>query len=105
MYSSGAPPLPPGRPPQTVVVPAEFSVQQPLWQNGLQLKKHLLELIEHAVLLKAVYVFHSSYLITRGLSRRCINVMLRFRVLVAHGLTLGLHCHPSSGLLSFTCLL
>ncbi len=62
MYSPGAPPLPPGRPPeQQVVVPAEFSVQQPLWQNGVQLRKHLRELLEHTVLLKAVYVSQAIF--------------------------------------------
>ncbi|KAG0617691.1 hypothetical protein M758_4G008000 [Ceratodon purpureus] len=60
MYSSGAPPLPPGRPPQTAqqqqqqVVPADFQVQQPLWRSGVLLRQHLRELVEHAALLKAV---------------------------------------------------
>ena len=58
MYSPGAPPLPPGRPPELLqqVVPADFSVQQPLWKNGVQLRQHLRELVEHAALLKTVCV-------------------------------------------------
>ncbi|XP_024373957.1 U11/U12 small nuclear ribonucleoprotein 59 kDa protein [Physcomitrium patens] len=56
MYSSEAPPLPPGRSRELAqaVVPADFSVKQLLWQNSVQLRQHLRELLENAALLKAV---------------------------------------------------
>lgn len=62
MYSPGAPPLPPGRPPELAqqVVPADFAVSQPLWRSGAQLRQHLRELVEHAALLKTVCVSELS---------------------------------------------